>query len=105
VPPEPDAAEVAGTVSVDGVEAPFEESGEDWPDCTACALAAAVAAWAAVSAGAAGSVEAGVAGVEAVAPVEACGVLDDGLVADEEACCDGGALLPAPARVFMRLGR
>ena len=102
-PPELDAAEVAGTTSVEVVADAFEESGEDCPDCTACALAAAVAASEEV--GALGSVEAGVGVLGVMASAEAGGVVGDEAAADEEACCDGGADLPAPASVLMRLGR
>ena len=93
-----EAAEVEGTVSVDVVGDAFEESGEDWTDCTACALAAAV-----VASEADGSVEVG--GVGVVASAEAARVVDDGLIAGDEVCCAGAALFPAPARVFMWLGR
>ena len=82
-------------VSVAGVEELPEVSGEAWPDCGDCGTVEPAAVVAE------GSV--GVDDGEEVASLELAGA-----VADESADCDCGAgtrVLPAPARVFMRLGR
>lgn len=89
-------------VSVAGVEEEFEVSGEAWPDCVDCAPLA-PAGEPVVPPALVAFVSAVVDDGEFVASPEVAGA-----VVDESACCDGlagAAVLPAPARVFMRLGR
>jgi hypothetical protein len=102
LPPELAEVEFDEEASLEGVEEEFAGSGEDWPDCVDCApveLAGEPVVPPALVALGSVAVDDG----EVVASPEVAGA-----VFDESACCDCGAgtrVLPAPARVFMRLGR
>jgi len=102
LPPELAELEFGEEASLEGVEEEFEESGEDWLGCVDCAPAEPEGESVVPPAvGALGSVVAD--DGEVVASLEVAGT-----VVDESACCEGWvgtAVLPAPARVFMRLGR
>src|SRR5580704_12003890 len=99
LPPEPDEVEFDEEASLGGVEEEFEVSGEDWPDCVDGAPVEPEGG----SVVPPGAVGLAVADDEVVASPGVAGA-----VVDESTCCDGllgTAVLPAPARVFMRLGR